>query len=154
MRALARLNDEHGGKLLNTCRTISLRMPRFEDSEDVYVRDNAKFFCEDSRLSVPHVGSRVRGLLIDDAKTPVLSLDMLQEVIDFCAAFVDTDKLMADTYAKFSSKSASRKHAWELHNRGQNMLKRVKPRNANDISGRLGRIALHASPAREELSAN
>ena len=108
LAALERLNDAHSQSLLTTCRTINVKMPQIENSPDNYVRHHTTFFCEDPRLSGSQPGTWIKALALEDKEVPFLSLDQLQDIIDFIAAFVDTDKMIEDTYAKFGKNAATR----------------------------------------------
>ena len=77
--------------MLTTCRTINVKMAPLENSPDKYVKYHTTFFCEDPRLSVSQTGTWIKALALEDKKVPFLSLDQLQDIIDFIAAFVDTD---------------------------------------------------------------
>ena len=141
MAALYELNTQHAESLLRTCRTVKVKVPRLGESSEDYVRDHAQFFCEDNRLSVSQTGQCVSALVIDNARTPTLTPSELQEVIDFVAAFADTDQMLADAYAKYSAKSATRRRGREVAARGGLMRQRLTPRNPNS---RFGRLVAHA----------
>ena len=70
-------------------------------------------------------------------------MDQLQNIGDFIAAFVDTDQIIADTYAKYGKKSQTREYAWQLGDRGQAMMHRLRPPIR---PRRIERVIAHADP--------
>ena len=144
--ALERLNDKHSQTLLATARTVNVKMPQLQESPDDYIRSSTTFYCEDPRLSVPQTGTWIKALALDDAQVPFLSLDQLQDIIDFVAAFVDTDALVTTTYANFGKNSQTRKHSWSLKERGGRMLNELRPVVR---PRRLERTIAHVDPQRK-----
>ncbi len=71
----------------------------------------------------------MQALLIDHANTPTLSESEVQRCIDFVAAFLDCDKIIADAQSTTQSGSKTRSYANKLWYGADKMRKELAPRS-------------------------
>ena len=80
-------------------------------------------------MSFPHEGENFKALLVDKAETHTMDDLEREDLIGFCAAFHDCQAIYNEALDKYKAGSANRKNAWEIKEKGQEMLRRLRPSN-------------------------
>ena len=80
-------------------------------------------------MSFPHEGESYKALLVDKARTHTMDDQEREDLIGFCAAFHDCQAIYNKALAEFKPGSANRKNAWEIKEKGEKMLRQLRPSN-------------------------
>ena len=108
--ALARSGDAGCQRLTQARNAIWIRSPELEKSPYQNVSDYLRYYSEDSRLSVQCLGVWIRALIVDNDRIPALTESELQDVLDFCCAFIDWEATIQKVTDKMNENRTSTKN--------------------------------------------